>query len=335
MKTSNFIFLLSVIAILIFCSKWYSNRYASTNNEIEFIPVDTNQSEIEINHKPQKKWPKASEIIEYEDSIRMTKVLGDALETAKPFLQRGNYESSYEVLPDSFYRVQVEIEIGNFFSEKDTHLLIRRINPETVYINIYKSSKKKIHEVFEYDHWNLTYTSDTIQDINGDNRKDFVVNWYGDTGCCLKAFSNVYLQRNGEEFSEKFEFINPTFSPKEQIVRGVCYGHPGYTEIYKYKWNGEKIDTLEYVYFQRNSDGEQTGKIILSDKRSHRLPQTKKILDAVPKEYEKIFGFDWFMGLRYSMMKKIILFPQHHYSPYYNFTFSTRLKSKPKNQPFL
>ena len=38
--------------------------------------------------------------------------------------------------------------------------------------------------------------------------------------------------------SNNFEFINPTFSPKEKIIRGVCYGHPSETEMYKYKWNG-------------------------------------------------------------------------------------------------
>ena len=33
-------------------------------------------------------------------------------------------------------------------------------------------------------------------------------------------------------FSKNFEFINPTFSPKEKIIRGICYGHPGETEMY-------------------------------------------------------------------------------------------------------
>ena len=52
--------------------------------------------------------------------------------------------------------------------------------------------------------------------------------------------------------TDRNSIINPTFSPKEKIIRGVGYGHPGETEMYKYKWNGNTIDTMEYVYFERN-----------------------------------------------------------------------------------
>ena len=65
--------------------------------------------------------------------------------------------------------------------------------------------------------------------------------------------------------------------------------------MYKYKWNGNKIDTMEYVYFERNDTYELTGKIIVSN----RLPYDKnfkviKKLDEVPAEYKKIYGYDWF-----------------------------------------
>jgi len=80
----------------------------------------------------------------------------------------------------------------------------------------------------------MEYINDTIRDINGDGFNDFVVNWYGSNGCCLKAFSNVYLLRPDKKiFSNNLEFINPTFSPTEKIIRGVCYGYPGETEMYK------------------------------------------------------------------------------------------------------
>ena len=134
----------------------------------------------------------------------------------------------------------------------------------------------------------------------GDGLNDFVVNWYGSTGCCLKAFSNVYLLRQDKKaFSENFEFINPTFSPKEKIVRGVCYGHPGETEMYKYKWNGEKVDTLEYVSYERNEKG-KTGKVIISTDRPYGEKfKTLKVLNSVPTEYKKIEGYDWFTGKGY------------------------------------
>ena len=109
-----------------------------------------------------------------------------------------------------------------------------------------------------------------IQNINRDLLKDFVVNWYGNTGCCLKAFSNVYLLRTAQKtFSNNFEFINPTFSPKEKIIRGICYGHPGETEMYKYKWNHEKVDTLEYISDEKNEQGAKIGKVIVAADQPH------------------------------------------------------------------
>ena len=147
----------------------------------------------------------------------------------------------------------------------------------------------------------MTYVNDTIRDINGDGLNDFVVDWYGSTGCCLKAFSDVYLIRNDKKtFSNNFEFINPTFSPKENIIRGVCYGHPGETEMYKYKWNGETVDTLEYVYYETDDKGVKTGKVIISDKESYLSNfQIIKRLNSVPSEYKKIEGYDWFTGAGY------------------------------------
>ena len=116
----------------------------------------------------------------------------------------------------------------------------------------YSKNGNKFENVLSYDRWILEYVNDTIQDINGDGLKDFVVNWYGNTGCCLKAFSNVHLLRTDQKtFSNNLEFINPTFSPKEKIFRGICYGHPEETEIYKYKWNHETIDSLEYISHEK------------------------------------------------------------------------------------
>ncbi len=143
--------------------------------------------------------------------------------------------------------------------------------------------------------------NDTICDINGDGFNDFVVEWYGSNGCCLKAFSNVYLLRPDKKtFSDNLEFINPTFSPTEKVIRGVCYGQPGDTEIYKYKWNREILDTLEYVSYEKNESGEKTGKILIT-KNSPYEDKGKiiKRLKSIPNEYKNIYGYDWFTGEGY------------------------------------
>jgi hypothetical protein len=165
-----------------------------------------------------------------------------------------------------------------------------------VYIDIYLQTEDRFVKVLSHKEWGMTYVSDTLRDINGDKLKDFVLNWYGTNGCCLKAFSNVYLfQSNKGTFTSGFEFINPTFSPNEKIIRGIGYGQPGETEMYKYKWDGEGVDTIEYIYFDKNSKGEKTGKVV----RSTEGGQIKRLLNSVPNEYKKVNGYDWFTGTGY------------------------------------
>ncbi|MBL7826692.1 MAG: hypothetical protein JNJ57_08685, partial [Saprospiraceae bacterium] len=84
------------------------------------------------------------------------------------------------------------------------------------------------------------------------------------------------------------------------LIRGVCYGYPGETPMYKFGWRGEHVDTLEYVYFEKNSNGENTGKILVSKYPPDAdIRQKVKRLNAVPNEYKTIEGYDWFTGAGY------------------------------------
>lgn len=231
------------------------------------------------------------------DSLRLSKILKNALNIANQNINKIPFTKKYAVLTDSI-PVSVEINLDYTFSKANPHLIIRRNDPGAIYIDIYSQYDERFEKVLSHEQWNMTYVNDTISDINGDGLDDFVINWYGATGCCLKAFSNIYLLRkDNKTFSKDFQFINPTFSPKEKTIRGVCYGQPGETEMYKYKWNGEEIDTLEYVSFEQNEKGEKTGKILISNSE----PANDKIkiikrLNSVPHEYKSINGYDWFTG---------------------------------------
>lgn len=260
------------------------------------VTTDTLQTSIDKKEKERLERSKEIEEQDYADSIRLDRVLQDALKIANQNIKKDKFIMKYEVSPDSI-PVSVEINLDSHFTKTNPHLIIRRNEISVIYIDIYRKGERKFEKVVSHEQWTLTYVNDTIQDINGDGLKDFVVNWYGASGCCLKAFSNVYLLRQDKNaFSENFEFINPTFSPKERIVRGVCYGDPGETEMYKYKWNGEKVDTLEYVSYERNEKG-KTGKVIISTDRPYGNKfKTLKVLNSVPTEYEKIEGYNWFTG---------------------------------------
>jgi hypothetical protein len=236
------------------------------------------------------------------DSINLEKILKDAIEVVEQNKDWGGVEKKYvETMPDSSYQVEVSINYGFYFTKENPHFIIRRNTPGAIFVDIFFKPNRLLKKVLSHQQWGMTYVSDTIRDINGDGLKDFIVNWYGSSGCCLKAFSDVYLLRTDKKtFSNSFEFINPTFSPTEEIIRGVCYGHLGETEMYKYKWKGEVVDTLEYISYEKNDKGEKTGKIVVSNDRPYRVRhKILKRLNSVPDEYKKIEGYDWFTGTGY------------------------------------
>jgi hypothetical protein len=271
-------------------------------NEKKNATVRTDTMQTNINKKENERLEKRRKIEEQDqiDSLRLDNILRDAIEIAIKHIGEEKFRYKYEVTPDSF-PVKVEINLDFHFTKANPHLIIRRNEATATYIDIYSKNNNTFKSVISHKQWTMEYTNDTIRDINGDTLKDFVINWYGSTGCCLKAFSNIYLLRPDKTtFSDDVEFINPTFSPKEKIVRGVNYGHPGHTEMYKYKWNGEKMDTLEYVSYEKNDKGVKTGKVITSLGRFNgQQYKILRILKSVPIEYRKIDGYDWFTGKGY------------------------------------
>jgi hypothetical protein len=286
--------ILTVGLLTIFMSCGYPNEKKNT----AVIEKDTALTKLELK---KKKWlEKKAKMKEQNkvDSLRLDKVLTDALRMAVQNIKEDKFQKEYEVMPNNEYNMKVELNMDRFFTKNYPHLIIRRHGPNALYIDIYAKSDNKFEKVVSHEQWMLTYVNDTIKDINGDGLKDFVVNWYGASGCCLKAFSNIYLLREDKKtFSNSFEFVNPTFSPREKVIRGVCYGHPGETQMYKYKWNGERIDTLEFIYFDKNKKGEKTGKIVISKKGLFQdKEKDRKLLNRIPDEYKNIEGYDWFIG---------------------------------------
>jgi hypothetical protein len=294
MKTTLHILKFGLLMTLFSCGQ------PNEKNSVAVVTTDTLQTTID--KKEKERLEKRREIEEQDnaDSLRLDKVLQDALKIANQNSTKDRFVKKYEVMPDSI-PVSVEINLDYHFTKSNPHLIIRRNGPSAIFIDIYSKLDNRFEKVVSHEQWTMTYVNDTIRDINGDGLNDFVVNWYGASGCCLKAFSNVYLlQQDKKVFSENFEFINPTFSAKEKIIRGVCYGHPGETEMYKYKWNSEKVDTLEYVSYEKNEKGLKTGKVVISTDRPYGDKfKTVKVLNSVPTEYRKIEGYDWFTGNGY------------------------------------
>ena len=229
------------------------------------------------------------------DSLRLDIALKDAFKISQTEFKSENFTKQYELQPDdSSYTIHIEIEIGRLFKDQHKYFLLRRHVPWATYINLYKINGDKRENLIEREQGGMTYIRDTIFDANGDGHKDFLVHWYPSSGCCRRNVYNVYLnQPDKGNFTQDYEFINPTFSAKEKIIRGVEYGHPEEVGIYKYKWNGLQVDTIEFIYPDANNNGQ-----FIKTKKSAYRPTEKEglVLKAVPKEYQKIESYEWFAG---------------------------------------
>ncbi|WP_343532255.1 hypothetical protein [Pedobacter sp.] len=229
------------------------------------------------------------------DSLKLDSVLKEAINTVKPKLQLKSFFRKYEALLDDSTSIGVEIKLGHLFSNKNKHVMICRTNYEYMLFDIYKIVDNKIENVIKFHNSRSPdFANHSVQDVNGDGYKDFVVHWYPSSGCCRRNIYDVYLSINGTgSFTNQYEFINPTFSTKEKVIRGVLYGHPGEVGLYKYKWNNLKVDTIEFIYPDQSDTTKRH--YIKTYKRLYSSKNVKKEkLKFLPKEYRNIESFEWF-----------------------------------------
>lgn len=265
-----------------------ANQDGNSISKSDSIPKTTSKNEL-TKEERQKQIEEDNRM----DSLRLDIALKDALKVAKADFKTDNFKKEYEIQPDdSSYIIKIEIVIGRLFKDNQKYFLLRRHVPWATYLDLYKVQDDKAEKLIEREQGGMTYIRDTIFDANGDGYKDFLVHWYPSSGCCRRDVYNVYLnQPDKGNFTNDYEFINPTFSANEKIIRGVEYGHPGEVGLYKYKWNGLQVDTIEFIY----PDANNKGQFIKTKKGAYR-PTEKEgvILKTVPKEYQKIESYEWF-----------------------------------------
>ena len=229
------------------------------------------------------------------DSLRFDKALKDAISMAEYSLALDSFSKQYEFYPDdSSFTIYNDVIIGNLFGDKQKYCLLRSNKNFETHFVLYKVHKNKMVKLVEREQPGIIYIRDTIFDVNGDEYKDFVIHRYSASGYCRRNIYSVYLNQAAEGyFTSDYEFMNPTFAVKDKIIRGVEYGHPGEAGLYKYKWNGLKVDTIEYIYHDVLID-----ESFIKTKKSSYRPTKKEgvVLNAVPEEYHHIDDFEWFMS---------------------------------------
>lgn len=233
---------------------------------------------------------------EYElDSFRHQIILNKAINLMKDKIVNSFFSKTYEIKNNLSRWENLEIVSGNIFEKNRKHVLLRTKLPVYNFIDIFEYSNNRFVNRLSIKVENLVYNGDTITDVNGDNIKDFVYYIYPPSGCCLRDVQYVYLNNiKKDSFSEPYEFMNPTFDPKEKIIRGVYYGHSGYVGLYKYKWKGLQIDTLETIDHEIMEEAKvQTYGVYNYKTKVH---QKNKKIHELPKDYTEINGYDWFKG---------------------------------------
>jgi hypothetical protein len=197
---------------------------------------------------------------------------------------------------DSSEEIKTALTFGNLFEEKNKHLIIRIVTPAEISVTIYALEKNNFKLITERTEWTLDYINDTIRDINGDSFNDYIVHTYPSSGCCLADVYHVYLyQQQSGDFTSSYKFLNPTLYPAEKTIRGLTYGHPGEAGLYKFKWNGTQIDTIEYLY-----PLDPDKKTFLKTNKPNIYPKEDqgKIIHSFPTEYLSLDSvtLNWFMG---------------------------------------
>lgn len=287
MKTTTNILTFIILTIILGCGQ------TANKNMESYVQTDSIKS---IETRKQLTKEERQKQIEQEgriDSLRLDIALKDAFKIAQTEFKSDNFTKQYELQPDdSSYIINIEILIGRLFKDNQKYFLLRRHVPWATYLDLYKIKGDKAENLLNREQGGMTYIRDTIFDANGDGNKDFLVHWYPSSGCCRRDVYNVYLKQPDKgNFTQDYEFINPTFSANEKIIRGVEYGHPGEVGLYKYKWNGLQVDTIEFIYPDANNKGQ-----FIKTKKGVYRPTEKEgvVLKSVPKEYLKIESYEWF-----------------------------------------
>lgn len=287
-----------VILILLFLSgcketgkKAVSSALKGTTN----IPVKISHSSMQASTVSKAKLEKEKFAEQQQaDSINLLKILGRALRFAGRNKLKDSFHHKVETITDDgSYKMTAQLDYGHLFAKDRKHLIVRRNVPWGIICDVFLLEGGHFENVCNREQLGMTYIDNMVRDVNGDGFKDFSVHWYPSSGCCARNVYDVFLYNpKSGSFTQGYKFINPTFFPQEKIIRGVEYGHPGEVGLYKYRWNGIRVNTIEFIYPYMNPNG----KFIRTRTRHYKTKQSDGVvLKALPKEYRRIESVEWFL----------------------------------------
>ncbi len=241
---------IALLAVLYCCNR---NQNAPVyHSKIDSITANTADSVLFVS-KEEADSEEEDRLFWEQDSLKKLQELDKIIKFVEANKQNNYLSDNYERQDSAGYLdIIVSYRYGHIFTKQHKHLFIETsTQPQSVF-RVYLLKNNKLTQVV-YQTMGMEHIGDTIIDRNDDGIKDLDMQWYALAGCCLRNAHEVFLCKPDGTFSQQYSFINPTFNTKTHIIRGVGYGHPQNTYLYKYKWNGfNQVDTLEHIYPNRS-----------------------------------------------------------------------------------
>jgi len=185
------------------------------------------------------------------DSVHARNVLAFALKFAEKYEYKNSFTyNSQSLMTDSG---RLSMDYGYLFDKQLKYLIVRVPSignklENDVGIYLYLLKNNHFARICSMIDQREAFTGDTLEDVNGDGYKDLVISWYSGCGCCPRADVHVFLYKPDVGVNtEDVALMNPTFLPGKKLVYTMSYGHPDEIALYKCKWSGVKLDTLESV----------------------------------------------------------------------------------------
>lgn len=273
------------------------NTGPSNGNSIKNRHVDMPTSSD--SNKVEKKVD-SSALTQVRDSIYKIKMLKFALKWANENKDKDHcsYKSQKLVMDSG----SISIDYGHLFDNVHKDLIIRippndtsdfvMELPVNIYLYIYRNGKFDLlcvqNDSTGYNELE-GFCGDTIEDVNGDGARDFVVRWYSGCGCCPRDDERVFFYDSiTGTFSKEYSFLNPTFLPGKKMVYLMDYGYPTEIGLYKCIWKGFEPDTIEMLTADR--DRKNTYYV------SNPVTGKEKRIRGIPMDYSCVGKdeLDWF-----------------------------------------
>lgn len=254
---------------------------------VEFLEPKPPQLEKPKKSNPYKPDPVKRRMLDSLDSVHTVRILDFTENLCRRVSHYSSLDSSFPIpdsISDGFINSNVELQLHSFFSGSPKQFIAKAHSQGEVFIYVFAVKNRNIKKEIEYKLSGMSYLNkDTLGDFNGDGYMDMAIRWHPQTGCCLANAYDVFTGTAHGLKSNYTHFINPTFFPREQKVRGMTYGYDA--EFYEFKWYPERIDTLEYVGWFMQDDT-----MYFRRRRiCHSCPtEIVDTLSSRPKKYDKL-----------------------------------------------